>query len=84
MKPELGSRWRHYRGGHYIVLGFTRDEAREGALRIVYISDREFIAYTAGDAIPWDRPLDEWNGTTLPEGALLSVKRYELISVPAE
>ncbi len=82
VKPELGSRWRHYKGAVYIVVGFSRCEANHGSCNVLYIGDREFIAYTKAEVDPWDRPLDEWNGVTLPEGAMVTVCRYEQLSTP--
>ena len=34
----VGSRWRHRKGGEYVVVGLCRDE-ESGAIRVIYVED---------------------------------------------
>ena len=51
--PAPGTRWRHYRGGLYVVTGSAVDE---GTLE-------PLVLYRPHGGVPtWARPLRSWNG----------------------
>jgi hypothetical protein len=54
-------RYRHYKGGHYIVLGLALDEHDRATLRVVYGPASEHSGAYPADF--WSRPLDEFNDT---------------------
>lgn len=68
----LGSRWRHWKGGVYVIVANGFEEATGHAV-VVYQSE------TTG--VVWTRPLDNFLGKVESEGAPApSVYRFELIA----
>lgn len=74
--PEMGSRWRHYKGGIYIIVGAAKRE-EDAATLIEYVKEDDLLAFLASDALPWSRPLHEWHGPVGPPDALSLPPRYE-------
>lgn len=54
--PQPGTRWRHYKGRVYLVVGLGRREL-DGTWLVCY------VPVDAPDVVPWVRPLDEWHDT---------------------
>lgn len=50
----IKSRWRHYKGSIYVVVGYSRDES-DLSLLVLYLPPD-----APADAIPWSRPAWRW------------------------
>lgn len=70
--PKL-SKWRHYKGDVYVVVGHSLRES-DSALLVLYVPATRLLAYEAGHVLPWSRPRAEWDDV-VREGLL----RYERI-----
>lgn len=69
--PKVDSIYKHFKGNHYQVVGFTRC-SDTGGVRVLYrrLSD-------PADAIPWDRSLTEWNEVVIFDG--IPVNRFTAV-----
>ena len=67
--PNAGEKWRHYKGGEYVVVARARHSETEEEL-VVYQS-------TADETKTWVRPLAMWLETVEWEGE--RVPRFSLI-----
>lgn len=74
--PPLNSRWKHYKGGIYIVRSYSM---RESDLAILIHYDNEEHPMP----IPWSRPLNDWNDKVFVESPLedhyFKIPRYKLL-----
>lgn len=68
--PVVGGRYRHYKGGEYVVEGFCRYELN-GEVGVLY------SPCEAGHGLPWIRPLRGDGGWLTPVAP--SVSRFEKI-----
>jgi len=74
-KVAIGQVWEHYKGGHYIVVGFSLDEETL-SWRVQY---ENYPKYHAGLSItlprsslpPWSRCLSKWFGMADMDGKLV-------------
>jgi hypothetical protein len=65
ISPNIGSIWRHYKGGEYRVTGWCRIEAtNEVGVLYVPMSDLKYL--------PWCRPLRDWHQTVPGHGPRFS------------
>lgn len=69
--PEVGSLWKHYKGGVYKVKGYSLSEQNDKMIMILYQNHREPLP------LPWNRPLNEFLGLN-EQG----VQRFTKVSEP--
>jgi len=75
--PEVGSRWRHYNGGDYVVVGHT-------GRHVLYADAAKWDAYIKEDLEPgnecqvWARHVDHWEvGVDTKAGVMPRFRIYE-------
>lgn len=62
--PTPGSRFRHYKGGEYVVVANALEEATLNHL----------VVYRAPKGTVWTRPIDDWNAMVEVDGN--TVRRF--------
>lgn len=62
--PTPGSRFRHYKGGEYVVVANALEEATLNHL----------VVYRAPKGTVWTRPIDDWNAMVEIGGS--AVRRF--------
>jgi hypothetical protein len=62
--PKVGSRFRHYKGGEYVVIANALEEATLNHL----------VVYRAPKGTVWTRPIDDWNAMVEVDGN--TVRRF--------
>lgn len=69
----IGSRWRHYKGGLYVVLGYARRESDLTYL-VLYLP-----IGAAEEDVPWSRPVHEWCEAVIDRERGGWARRYERV-----
>lgn len=59
--PKPGSRFRHYKGGEYIVVANALEEA----------TLNHVVVYRSPKGTTWTRTIDDWNATVEMDGATM-------------
>ena len=59
MKPIVGSKWKHFKGKHYTVLGVGRHTETQEIL-VTYINTHDAQGTLLEDQHIWVRPLSMW------------------------
>ena len=69
--PAEGSRWRHYKGGIYMIVGCATEES---SLQAVVVYRSELTGYV------WTRPMSDFFGMIKQDDGRPAVPRFALVA----